>query len=61
MLGLGALHRWTLVPRLGRALESGDPVQEVRALRQSVAAEATLAILILIVVSVLGTLSPAAA
>lgn len=61
MLGLGALHRWTLVPRLGRALASGDPVQEVRALRQSVAAEATLAILILIVVSVLGTLSPAAA
>ena len=48
MLGLGALHRWTLVPRLGRALESADPVQEVRALRQSVAAEAALAILILI-------------
>jgi putative copper resistance protein D len=61
MLGLGALHRWTLVPRLGRALSSGDHVQEVRALRQSVAAEAVLAILILIVVSVLGTLSPVAA
>ncbi|WP_024889949.1 copper homeostasis membrane protein CopD [Luteimonas huabeiensis] len=58
MLGLGALHRWTLVPRLGRALTSGDPAQEVRALRQSVTAEAALAILILIVVSVLGTLSP---
>ena len=58
MLGLGALHRWTLVPRLGRALTSGDPAQEVRALRQSVAAEAALATLILIVVSVLGTLSP---
>ena len=58
MLGLGALHRWTLVPRLERALTSGDPAQEVRALRQSVTAEAALAILILIVVSVLGTLSP---
>lgn len=58
MLGLGALHRWTLVPRLGRALGSGDPAQEVRALRQSVAAETALAALILMVVSVLGTLSP---
>ena len=58
MLGLGALHRWTLVPRLERALAGGDPSQEVRALRQSVAAEAALAILILIVVSMLGTLSP---
>lgn len=59
MLGLGAMHRWTLVPRFERALAGGDPSQEVRALRQSVAAEAALAILILIVVSVLGTLSPA--
>ena len=58
MLCLGALHRWTLVPRLDRALASGNPAQEVRALRQSVAAEAALAILILTVVSVLGTLSP---
>lgn len=58
MLGLGAMHRWTLVPRLERALTSGDPAQEVRALRQSVTAEAALAILILVVVSVLGTLSP---
>lgn len=58
MLGLGALHRWKLVPRLGRALTSGDPAQEVRALKQSVAAEAALAALILMVVSVLGTLSP---
>ena len=59
MVGLGALHRWVLVPRLERALAGGDPSQEVRALRQSVAAEAALAILILVVVSVLGTLSPA--
>jgi len=58
MLVLGALHRWTLVPRLGRALSSGDPARQVRVLRQSVTAEAALAILILIVVSVLGTLSP---
>lgn len=58
MLSLGALHRWTLVPRLGRALASGDPAQEVRALRQSVSVEVVLAILILIVVAVLGTLSP---
>ncbi|MEN1940448.1 copper homeostasis membrane protein CopD [Luteimonas sp. MJ174] len=58
MLGFGALHRWTLVPRLERALTSGDPAQEVRALRQSVTAEAALVMLILIVVSVLGTLSP---
>ena len=58
MLGLGALHRWVLVPRLGRALTGGDPIQEVHALRRSVAAEAGLAIMIVIVVSVLGTLSP---
>ncbi|HRN60825.1 MAG TPA: copper homeostasis membrane protein CopD [Chiayiivirga sp.] len=58
MLGLGALHRWMLVPRLGRALASGDPAQEVRVMRQSVAAEAALAVMILMVVSVLGTLSP---
>ena len=58
MVGLGALHRWVLVPRLGRALTSGDHVQEAHALRQSVTAEAALAILIVIVVSVLGTLSP---
>lgn len=58
MLGLGALHRWTRVPRLGQALTRGDPAQAVRALRQSVAAEAALAIVILMVVSVLGTLSP---
>src|SRR3546814_12838248 len=41
MLGLGALHRWTLVPRLGRALTSGDPAQEARAWRQSVTVDAT--------------------
>lgn len=58
MLGLGALHRWVLVPRLGRTLIGGDPAEEVRALRRSVTAEAALAILIVIVVSVLGTLSP---
>src|SRR3546814_19905008 len=58
MLGLGALPRWPLVPRLGRALTSGDSAQAARALRQSVTAEAALAILIPIVVSVLGTLSP---
>ena len=58
MLGLGALHRWALVPRLGRALTSGNPAQEVRALRQSLAAEAILATSIVGVVSVLGTLSP---
>ena len=58
MVGLGALHRWVLVPRLGRALTSGNPAQEVRALRQSLAAEAILATSIVGVVSVLGTLSP---
>jgi putative copper resistance protein D len=40
--GFGSVHRWTLVPRLERALTSGDPAQEVRALRQSVTAEAAL-------------------
>ncbi len=58
MLGLGALHRWVLVPRLGRALSSEGPREAARALRQSVAAETALAVLILGVVSVLGTLSP---
>jgi len=31
MLGLGALHRCTRVPRLGQALTRGDPAQAVRA------------------------------
>ncbi|MDH0624135.1 copper homeostasis membrane protein CopD [Pseudomonas chengduensis] len=58
MLGLAALHRWWLVPRLERDIHTGVPSHSAQHLRLSVTIEATIALLILVSVAVLGTLSP---
>jgi putative copper resistance protein D len=58
MLGLAALHRWWLVPRLEHDIHSGAPSHSAQHLRLSVIIEATIALLILVSVAVLGTLSP---
>jgi putative copper resistance protein D len=58
MLGLAAVHRWWLVPRLERDIHTGVPSNSVLRLRLSVTIEATIALLILVSVAVLGTLSP---
>ena len=58
MLGLAALHRWWLVPRLERDIHTGAPSHSAQHLRLSVTIEATIALLILVSVAVLGTLSP---
>lgn len=58
MLSLAALHRWRLVPRLEQEILAGDGTRSMHALRQSVAIEAMIAVLIVISVSVLGTFSP---
>lgn len=58
MLGLAALHRWWLVPRLERDIHTGVPSHSAQHLRLSVTIEAAIALLILVSVAVLGTLSP---
>mgnify|MGYP002620271958 CR=1 FL=1 len=58
MLGLAALHRWWLVPRLERDIHTGAPSHSAQHLRLSVTIEATIVLLILVSVAVLGTLSP---
>lgn len=58
MLSLAALHRWRLVPRLGKDIETSDASHAVRSLRLSVGLEAAVFILIVVSVAVLGTLSP---
>ena len=58
MLGLAALHRRWLVPRLARDIQTGVPSHSAPHLRLTVTIEATIALLILVSVAVLGTLSP---
>lgn len=58
MLGLAALHRWWLVPRLERDIHAGPHSRSVQHLRGSVTIEAIIAVLILISVAILGTLNP---
>lgn len=58
MLGLAAFNRWRLVPDLKAAFASGEQVTALRRLRLAIMAETMLAILILAVVAILGTLSP---
>lgn len=60
MLLLAALHRWRLVPSLGRVLRGGWQYRPLQALRHSLACEASLAVLVLACVAVLGTLDPLA-
>lgn len=58
MLGLAAVNRYRLSPRLAAAIRAGDDARAVAALRSSVRTEATLAVLILALVAWLGTQSP---
>jgi len=58
MLGLATLHRWWLVPRLERDIDTGVLSHSVQQLRLSVTIESTIAVLILVSVAILGTLSP---
>lgn len=59
MLALAGLHRFTLAPRLARALMgSRDTQTELRALRQSLIAEAVLGGFVLIAAALLGSLPP---
>ncbi len=55
MLGLAALHRWILVPRL---LYPDTAPGDTRHLRRSLRIEAALAVLIIAAVAILGTMSP---
>ena len=62
MLGLAALNRFRLTPRFGGALGTGVPtVAAVAALRRSLTLESAVALLVLVLVSVLGTLAPLSA
>ncbi len=60
MLLLAALHRWRLVPALAVAIHAGWQPRPLRSLRRGLACEATLALLVLACVAVLGTLDPRA-
>lgn len=61
MLGLAATNRFHLTPALERGLASGNPALALTALRRSVLAETLVGVLVLALVSVLGTLPPVAA
>ena len=59
MLGLAALNRYRAAPALLCALDSHcSPQPALRALRGTVLAETTLALLVLLAVSLLGTFEP---
>lgn len=59
MLALAAANRYRLSPRLEQALKEGDYIEAVLSLRRSLITEATLAVVILVLVAWLGVLSPA--
>ncbi len=59
MLGLAALNRWRLTPRLEASL-ADDPAAALAALRRSLGLESALALGVLALVSVLGVLPPPA-
>lgn len=58
MLVLAALHRWWLVPQLASSMEDDHSARSVQDLRLSVVLEATIALIILDAVAVLGTFNP---
>lgn len=60
MLGLAALNRFRLTPRLEATLQ-GDSVDALRALRRSIALETAAAFVVLALVAVLGMQPPPAA
>jgi putative copper resistance protein D len=60
MLALAALNRFRLVPALVRTNESGQsPASSLRRLRQHVVGEQVLGLVIVLIVSILGTTQPA--
>ncbi len=61
MLGLAALNRMRLTPRLASALAEGDTIAATRALRTSIVAEAAAAVAIIALVAWLGMLAPPSA
>jgi putative copper resistance protein D len=61
MLGLAALNRFRLTPRLEQALAGLDPAPALFALRRSLLAESVVGLSVLVLVSWLGTLTPPAA
>lgn len=61
MLGLAALNRFVLTPRLERSLAGLDPSSALGALRRSLLVESAAGFLVLVLVSGLGTLVPPAA
>ncbi|MFB1635388.1 copper homeostasis membrane protein CopD [Pseudomonas sp. AP-1] len=58
MLGIAALNRWCLSPLLKSGLECGDFSEAVLALRKSMAVDFFMALLVLGLVALLGTLNP---
>ena len=61
MLGLAALNRFVLTPRLKQALAGLDPASALAALRRSLVVESAAGLSVLVLVSWLGTLAPPAA
>lgn len=62
MLALAASNRFDLTPQLHRALQNGDLLPNaIRRLRRSLALETLLAIVLLGLVAIMGTLAPPAA
>lgn len=61
MLGLAALNRYRMTPALRAAIGRGDIIAAVRGLRMSLAVETACALIILILVAWLSSLSPPAA
>jgi putative copper resistance protein D len=59
MLALAAANRYRLMPQLGAALaQAGSHERSLSVLRRSVFTEAALALVVLAVVSLMGTLEP---
>jgi copper resistance protein D len=58
MLGLAAVNRYVLSPRLERATATSDHTHAARALRRSLATEAAFGFVVLALVAWLGVLSP---
>ncbi|CAG9165187.1 Copper resistance protein D [Cupriavidus laharis] len=58
MLGLAAINRYRLAPRLARAVRTRDDGTAVVALRRSLRCESACAMILLLLVAWLGTLSP---
>jgi copper resistance protein D len=58
MLGFAAWNRWKLTPLLRQAIAGSGEDTAVRRLRLSVGAETALAVVVLALVALLGTLEP---